>query len=315
VKITVAALPKSTDPSGLNGVLEDVDAAAAAGFPRIWLPQLPPSAGMAGWDALTTLALAGARTTGIELGTSVVVAYTQHPLALARQALTASAATGGRLLLGIGVSHRFLVSDMLGYSYEAPAAFLREYLEILAPALAGDPVDHHGPRITAVGQLDLPHAAPPPLIAAALGPRMLDIAGRLTDGTVTAWTGLKTVERQIVPGISTAAEAAGRPAPQVIVGLPVSVTNDVAAARAEIGATFSPGDLPAYKAVLDVEGVDSVADICVFGDEQQVAAQLRRFADVGATEFAAHPVGDAAAVARTIDVLASIGAGAAKRPA
>lgn len=304
--ITLTAFPNPADPSGLNGVLADVEAASAAGFPRIWFPQLPPSAGMASWDALTTLALAGARTAGIELGTGVVIAYTQHPLALARQALTASAAAGGRLLLGIGVSHRFLVSDMFGYSYEAPAAFLREYLEVLAPALAGAPVDHHGPRITAVGQLDLPQAPPPRLIAAALGPRMLDIAGRLTDGTVTAWTGLKAVERQIIPGITKAAEAAGRPAPQVIVGLPVSVTNDVAAARAEIGGMFSPGDLPAYKVMLDLEGVDGVADICVFGDEQQVAAQLRRFADVGATEFSAFPVGDAATVARTIEVLASI---------
>jgi F420-dependent oxidoreductase-like protein len=311
VKITLTVLPSPTDPAGLDGVLGDIDAASEAGFPRIWLPQLPPLAGMAGWDVLTTLALAGARTTGVELGAAVVVAYTQHPLALARQALTASAATGGRLLLGVGVSHRFVVSDMLGYSYEAPAAFLREYLEVLGPALAGAPVDHHGPRITAVGQVEVPHAAPPSLIAAALGPRMLDIAGRLTDGTVTAWTGLKTVERQVVPGITTAAEAAGRPAPQVIVGLPVSVTNDVAAARAQIGGMFSPGDMPAYKAVLDVEGVDSVADICVLGDERQVAAQLRRFADVGATEFTALPVGDAATVARTIEVLAGVGASAA----
>jgi alkanesulfonate monooxygenase SsuD/methylene tetrahydromethanopterin reductase-like flavin-dependent oxidoreductase (luciferase family) len=135
---------------------------------------------------------------------------------------------------------------------------------------------------------------------------MLDIAGRLTDGTVTAYTGLKAVERQIIPGITKAAEAAGRPAPQVIVGLPVSVTNDVAAARAEISGMFSPGDLPAYKAMLDLEGVDSVADICVFGEEQQVAAQVRRFAEVGATEFSAFPVGDAATVARTIEVLVGI---------
>jgi F420-dependent oxidoreductase-like protein len=311
VKITLTVLPNPADPSGLNGVLADIEAASAAGFPRIWFPQLPPSAGSAGWDALTTLAVAGARTTGIELGTGVVVAHTQHPFVLARQALTASAAAGGRVLLGIGVSHRFVVSDMFGYSYEAPAAFLREYLEVLGPALAGAPVDHHGPRITAVGQLDVPEVAPPPLIAAALGPRMLDIAGRLTDGTVTAWTGLKAVERQIVPGITKAAEAVGRPAPQVIVGLPVSVTNDVAGARAEINGAFSPGDLPAYKAVLDLEGVDSVADICVFGDEQQVATQLRRFADVGATEFTAFPVGDAATVARTIEVLAGIEAAAA----
>jgi alkanesulfonate monooxygenase SsuD/methylene tetrahydromethanopterin reductase-like flavin-dependent oxidoreductase (luciferase family) len=182
---------------------------------------------------------------------------------------------------------------------------LREYLEVLNPALAGQPVDHHGPRITAVGQLDLPKAPTPSVVAAALGPRMLRLAGELTDGTVTAWTGAKAVEQQIIPGITAAAAAVGRPAPQIIVGLPVSVTNDVDAAREAIAAAFSPGDLPAYRAVLDLEGVDSVGDICVFGDEDHVVAQLRRFADIGATEFTAFPVGDAATRARTIDVLAN----------
>jgi F420-dependent oxidoreductase-like protein len=241
------------------------------------------------------------------LGSSVVVAYTQHPFALARQALTASAATDGRLILGIGVSHRFLVADMLGYDYSAPAAFLREYLQVLGPALAGEPVDHHGPRITAVGQLTVPKVPTPPVIAAALGPRMLDLAGEHTDGTVTTWTGPKTVEQQIIPRISRAAVAAGRPAPQVIVGLPVSVTPDVEAARSHIAATFShqPGDMPAYRAMMDLEGVDSIADMCVFGDEADVVAQLRRFADIGATEFTAIPLGDNATQARTVEVLAA----------
>jgi F420-dependent oxidoreductase-like protein len=306
MKITVAAPPDANDPDGLEGVIAEIRSAADAGFSRVWLPQLPPAEGSAGWDALTTLALAGARVPGVELGTGVAVAYGQHPFVLARQALTVSAATDGRLILGLGVSHRLIVSDMLGYSYDAPAAYLREYLEVLNSALAGQPVDHHGPRITAVGQLDLPKAAPPSVIAAALGPRMLRVAGELTDGTVTAWTGPKVVEQQIIPGITAAAESAGRPAPQVIVGLPVSVTNDVEAARAEIASAHSPGDLPAYRAVLDLEGVDSVTDFCVFGDDEEVAAGLRRFADIGATEFTAFPTGDLATRSRTIEVLASI---------
>ncbi|MDT5106339.1 MAG: hypothetical protein QOI25_3852 [Mycobacterium sp.] len=77
-------------------MLSTVHAAADAGFPRVWFPQLPPALGQAAWDALTTLAVAGVRTPGIELATGVVVAYTQHPFALARQALTASAVTDGR---------------------------------------------------------------------------------------------------------------------------------------------------------------------------------------------------------------------------
>jgi F420-dependent oxidoreductase-like protein len=306
MRITASVLPDPGDAAGLDGLIDSVQAASDAGFPAVWLPQLPPMAGAAGWDALTSLAVAGALVPSIDLGTGVTVAYGQHPLVLARQALTASAAAGGRLTLGLGVSHRFLVTDMLGYSYEAPVEFLREYLSVLQPALAGRPVEHHGHRITAVGQLALPKAPTPGIVLAALGPRMLRLAGELADGTITAWTGPKALERQIVPGITAAAEAAGRPAPQVIAGVPVCVTDDVDAARAAISASVSYGDLPAYRAVLDLEGVDSVADVCVFGDEQDVIAGVRRFADAGATEFSVLPVGDAATQARTLELLAAI---------
>jgi alkanesulfonate monooxygenase SsuD/methylene tetrahydromethanopterin reductase-like flavin-dependent oxidoreductase (luciferase family) len=136
---------------------------------------------------------------------------------------------------------------------------------------------------------------------------MLELAGELTDGTITTWTGPKTVEQQIIPRISRAAAAAGRPAPQVIVGLPVSVTTDVEAARNHLAATFShqPADMPAYRAMMDLEGIDDIADMCVFGDEANVLAQLRRFADIGATEFTAIPLGDNATQARTIEMLAA----------
>jgi alkanesulfonate monooxygenase SsuD/methylene tetrahydromethanopterin reductase-like flavin-dependent oxidoreductase (luciferase family) len=117
MKLTLGALP---DADGLPGLMSSVQAAADGGFPRVWVPQLPPSGEFPKWDALTALALAGARTPGIELGTAVVVAQTQHPLALARQALTVSAATQGRLILGVGVSHEAVITGMFGLSYDAP---------------------------------------------------------------------------------------------------------------------------------------------------------------------------------------------------
>jgi F420-dependent oxidoreductase-like protein len=303
------AYPEGGDAAGVGGVLAQISAANKAGFSRAWLPQLPPGPGVASWDALTVLGIAGVQTPDIELGTGVVVAYSQHPLALARQALTVSAAVGGRLILGIGVSHRFVVSDMFGYSYEAPAAFLREYLEVLTTALTGAPVDHHGPRITAVGQVDLTGAPAPALITAALGPRMLDVAGALTDGTIATWTGPRALESQIIPRLTKAAETAGRPAPQIIVGVPTIVTNDVDSARAEILANMGQaGEMPAYRSILDVEGVDSIADVCLIGDEEHVTARLRQFDDIGVTEFVASPLGDAEARLRTTDLLRSLAA-------
>lgn len=150
---------------------------------------------------------------------------------------------------------------MFGYDYSAPAAYLRDYLEVLAPALAGEPVDHHGARVTGVGQLTLPKAPAPWIITAALGPRMLDLAGKLTDGTATAWAGPKAVEQQIVPRITKAAESAARPAPEIIVGLLVSVAGDADAVRRQIESAFSlAADMPAYRAMVDLEGVSRVTN-------------------------------------------------------
>ncbi|WP_199253497.1 TIGR03564 family F420-dependent LLM class oxidoreductase [Mycolicibacterium mengxianglii] len=310
MRITAMPTPDPADPAGLAGVLSAVATAEQAGFPRAWLPQLPFIPGLAAWDALLALALAGQQSTRIELATGVSIAYHQHPLTLARQALTTNAALTtdgvGRLTLGIGVSHPSMI-EALGYSYERPVRFLREYLEILNPALAGEPVDYHGTQLTAVGQVDLPGAPPPPVVMAALGPRMLDLAGSLTDGVVTAWAGRKTLEESVVPRITKAAAAAGRPDPQVIAGLLVMVTSDEAAARESIATAFAIAEqVPAYRAVLEAEGVGGVADVCIVGDESHVEAALRQFADIGVTEFAATLHGGPETVARTTALLAAL---------
>lgn len=302
MRLTAMAVPDT----GLPSLLDGIAAAEQAGFGRAWLAQMPAQPGVAPWDALTVLALAGQRATTIELATGVAIAYHQHPLTLARQALTTNAAVGGRFTLGIGVGHPSMI-EALGYSYEKPVRYLREYLEILGPALAGEAVDHRGARLTAVGQVDLTGAPPPPIVLAALGPLMLDLAGELSDGTVTTWTGPKTLEDNIIPRITKAAAAAGRAAPQVIAGLPVVVTSDADAARESIATTFAIADqVPAYKAVLDAEGLGGVADVSVVGDEEQVVTRLRRFAEIGVTEFVALPFGDPATVTRTTELLAAL---------
>ena len=96
------------------------------------MPQVPND-----FDALTMVSLMGDRTSRIELGTAVVPLQAQHPVALARQALSVHAGSGGRLALGVGPSHHWIVRDMLGMPYEKPAAYTRDYLEVLNAALAG----------------------------------------------------------------------------------------------------------------------------------------------------------------------------------
>ena len=105
--------------------------AADEGFSSAWINNI------FGLDALTTLAVAGSQVPGIELGTAVVPTYPRHPVALAQQALTVAAATGGRLTLGVGTSHEIVIRDMFGYDFGKPGQHTREYLSILRPLLNG----------------------------------------------------------------------------------------------------------------------------------------------------------------------------------
>lgn len=307
ISLNVAVGPDG--PPTHTEIVDEVRAAAEAGLATAWWPQLPPFDGLAPWDALTSITATGVAVSGIELGTSVVVSYTQHPLALAAQALSTQAIVGNRLTLGVGTSHAMVVEGVYGTAFDRPARYLRDHLAILAPALRGDPVDHAGDLLAGVGRVRIPGAAPPSLVLAAMGPVMLRLAGELTDGTVTTWSGLRAVGEHVVPRLIGAAEAAGRSAPRVIVNLPVSVTSDPAAARGYVAERFGmAGGFPSYRRMLDHDGFDGPADAAIVGDEDAVATAITRFADIGATEFLPSVFGSPADRARTLALLSSLAA-------
>ncbi|MEJ7584077.1 MAG: TIGR03564 family F420-dependent LLM class oxidoreductase, partial [Acidimicrobiales bacterium] len=256
--------------------------AADVGFAGLGLPQICANA------ALTALAVIGREVDGIELGTGVVPTYPRHPMMLAAQALTTNAAVGGRFTLGIGLSHQIVVESMLGYSYDKPARHMREYLSILVPLIREGSVSFAGETLTFHGTVGVPGSTPCPVLVAALGPMMLELTGSMADGTVTWMTGPATVADHIGPSIRRAAAGAGRPDPRIVSALPVLVTDDPDEARQRAATTFSIyGDLPAYRAMLDREGVAGPADVAVVGDEATVAAGIARMADAGATDFLA----------------------------
>jgi F420-dependent oxidoreductase-like protein len=292
------------DVSGpIDKVVSDVQHAAGAGFSTAW------SAQIFGYDALTLLAVVGREVPGIELGTAVIPTYPRHPLMLAAQALTTHEATGGRLVLGIGLSHQIVIEGMFGYSYEKPARHMREYLSVLLPLLRGEQVSFAGETVKTMtmAPLDIKGVTPPPVLLAALAPTMLKLAGGVADGTITWMTGPATVGDHIVPAITAAAEAAGRQRPRVAVGLPVCVTADREEARERAAKTFSIyGQLPSYRAMLDREGAGGPGDVAVVGDESEVMAQLERIADGGATEFYGALFGSPAERDRTTSLLASL---------
>ncbi len=285
--------------------IEQIRALAGLGVPRVWLAQI------FGGDALTMIAVAGAQLPGIEFGTAVVPTYPRHPTALAAQALTVQAVTGGRLTLGVGPSHREVIEDMFGLDYTKPARYMREYLTVLGGLLRGERVDFTGETMRVNARLNIPGSAPPSVLVAALGPVMLRVAGELTDGTVTWMTGPETLARHTVPVLAKAAADAGRPTPRVVASLPICLTTDPAAARERAARQFAMyGQLPNYRAMLDREGAAGPADIALAGDEAELRAGTARLADAGVTEFLAVPFGTKEQVADTIGLLASFsGAG------
>ena len=270
--------------TSLAAIRAEARRAADDGFASYWLSQI------AGPDALVALAVVGAETPRIELGTSIVPLYGRHPYALAAQALTAQAASGGRLVLGIGPSHQLVVENLFGESYARPFTRTRESLLALRALMAGEALDLQGEELRARGKLAL-EAPPVPLLVAALGPRMLELAGREADGTVLWMVGPKTVGGHIAPRIRDAAAKADRPAPRIVAGVPVCVTDDVAAARRFAAERLgSYGRLPAYRAVLDREGVGGPEDILVAGNESQVRERLAAYAAAGTTDLRAAPL-------------------------
>lgn len=273
----------NADGGTIDQIVASAATAAEHGFASFWLPQI------FGFEALSVLAILGREVDGIDLGTAVVPTYPRHPVTMAAQALTAQAASGGRLTLGIGLSHQMVIENMFGLSFDRPARHMREYLDALLPLLAGEGAATDGETIRVSAGLSLPPGiAAPDVVVAALGPRMLALAGTRTAGTVTWMTGPRTLASHIVPSITAAAGEAGRPAPRVVACLPVCVTDDEAAARERAASTFQLyGFLPSYRAMLDLEGVEGPADVAVVGDEATVAGAIRGLAEVGVTEFVA----------------------------
>jgi len=255
-------------------------------------------------DALTLLALAGGRTSRITLGTAVVSIFQQHPAGMAQQALTTQVATNGRLALGIGLSHKPSVENEIGLSFDRPALRMLEYVTVLRGLVYEGRIRFSGETLSVSASIQVPGGSPFPILLAALGPRMLKIAGELSEGTITWMVGPRTLEDHVAPRITAAASAAGRPAPRICVGVPICVTGDLASARSWAAETFQHyGGLSTYRKMLELEGTAEPADVAVIGDEASVERQLREYADGGATDLLAavfpEGVDEEASTART----------------
>jgi F420-dependent oxidoreductase-like protein len=165
---------------------------------------------------------------------------------------------------------------------------MREYLAVLMPLLKDGKADVDGETISTRAAIEVADRTPCPVLVAALGPKMLELAGAVADGTVTWMTGPATLASHTVPVITAAAARAGRPAPRIAASLPVCVTTDVDGARDRAAKSFKTyGFLPSYRAMLDREGAAGPEDVAMIGDEATVTKELGRLADAGVTEYVA----------------------------
>jgi len=287
-----------------------------AGMASAWVPQIPDE-----FDALTLATIVGAETTRIEVGTAVVPVQPRHPIALAQHALSVQAVCNGRLALGLGVSHHWIIDEMLGLPYERPVRTMSAYLDVLEPALRGPgPIDVENELFRVHNPLDITDIAPTPVLLAALGPVMLRLAGERTDGTILWMADERAIGSHIAPAITGAAAAAGRPAPRIVAGVPVCLCRDdeIDVAVARTNRVLSEAEVsPNYQALLDRGDAREVGDILAAGSESTIEKRLRTFEDAGATDLSVRVVaiGESrderlASMQRTRDFLAALAASA-----
>ncbi|WP_089102851.1 TIGR03564 family F420-dependent LLM class oxidoreductase [Streptomyces hyaluromycini] len=284
IGVTLSALHAAAATGNVvDRAIELGSQAERLGLDSVWFPQL------GGYDAIAMASAVGRAVTRIRVGPAVVPIFPRHPQLLASAAKTAQAATGGRFHLGIGLGAKHVLEPAYGLPYPPPITHLREYLSALRPLLAGTDTGFNGATVTSqpFGPTAVPGAEQAiAVVVAAMGPQALRVAGELADGTVTFLAGPRALEQHIVPALTQAAADAGRPSPRIIVTVPAVVTGKVEQVMASATEQLAFYEtIPSHQRVLAWEGVDRAAELVVAGDEDTVAAGLRRYLDAGATEI------------------------------
>lgn len=297
IGVSLPAGDTATTPNLVDELIAQTREAAEAGLKSVWFSQLPLSQ-----DAITVAALAGREVPGIEVGTSVVPTYPRHPFLVASAAQTARAATGGRFTLGIGLGSKGFLGPVYGVDYPPPIRHLREYLTVLKQVFAGEAVDFEGETVTAKARGPSTVGGDVPVVVAAMGPQALRVTGELADGTLPYLAGPRALSEQIVPALP-----GGK---RIIAAVPAVVTGEPDEVRAKaVGQMAFYGQIPSYRKILDVEGVEHAADLALIGDEKTVLEGLRRYYDAGATDVVVTQAGIRSAEERrrTWEVVSSLG--------
>jgi alkanesulfonate monooxygenase SsuD/methylene tetrahydromethanopterin reductase-like flavin-dependent oxidoreductase (luciferase family) len=262
-------------------------------------------------DSLTVLMAYAAASERIKLGTGVLPIYSRTPVATAQAAATVDEYSGGRMVLGLGVSHQVTVENWYGAKLERPLKAMREYAGIVRACFRGeDPPagEIFHTRFRFMGYEPRPDL---PIYVAALSPKMLRLAGEIADGAMLWLCNPNYIREVVVPEIRAGRERAGKSLDgfDVVAAVPAAVTGDKPSAyetmRSDLLTYWS---LPFYRAMIERSGFgDDIArfdeamqagdferakaaisdrfldDLTAIGSPEEVRAGIQRYADAGTT--------------------------------
>lgn len=265
---------------------------------------------IAGRESLTVVTAYAMRTERIRVGTGVVPIYTRTPATMAQTAATIDDLSGGRLNLGLGVSHRPIVEGWHGQTIDRPVAEMREYVGIVRAILRGEQPPAGEKWQTGFQLSGLEPRPQMPIYVAALSPGMLRLAGEIADGVILWLCTPAYIRDVVVPTVREGRERAGKSLEgfDIVPAVPSAAVEDSAVAHASLRRELLPYfGLPFYRAMLERSGFED--EIAAFdaaagsGDgEQMQHAISERFLDALAA------VGDADAVRAGIERYRAAGA-------
>jgi len=250
------------------------------GYESLWTTQLPNAR-----DASLVLASYAAATERLKLGTGVLPIYTRHPTAMVQMAASLDELSGGRFILGIGVSHRVTVEGMWGLQLESPVDAMREYLTIVRASLADGACSFDGKFFTARWAYSAPHRAEMPVMISALNPRMLELAGELADGVVLYMCPPSYIREKVVPAVTAGREKSGKPLDgfEIVAAVDACLTADRAGAHEVYQKTVDRyASLPFYRKGMEAGGF-AIDELAAVGDEAQIREAIDRYREAGAT--------------------------------
>lgn len=268
------------------------------GFESVWTTQMPDAR-----DASLVLAAYAYATQRVKLGTGVLPIYTRHPTAMAQMAATLDELSGGRFILGIGISHKVTVESMWGIRLEHPVEAMREYLTILRTSMQEGSCSFEGEFFTARWAHSAPRPTNLPIMISALNPRMLELAGELADGVVLWMCSPAYIRDHVIPPIDAGRKKVGKQMDgfEVVAAVPVCLTTDRAAGQDVFRATIERyAGLPYYRKMMDASGFKAeleagrvsegmIDELAGIGDEEQVQAAILRYREAGVTLPGAGP--------------------------